>query len=231
VTALPPAENADPAALIEENRRLRAELARARRAADGEEAQRLAVRELSHRIKNVLAVVQSLAKQSLRDGATLAEARESLDRRLAAMGRGVDLLLKRDWSATGMAALARAALSHRDSYPGRFAIDGPAVEIGAAAALTLAMALHELETNAIKHGALTAADGTVSLSWSEAAGRLRLEWRETGCTLAGPPARTGFGMRLIRDVPARRFGATAMLDWRTDGLCWTLTADLARLRD
>lgn len=231
MTAPPPPDHQTIATLVEENRRLRAELVRARRTAAGEEAQRLTVRELRHRIKNVLAVVQSLAKQTLRDGVALTDARDALDRRLAAMGRGVDLLLKRDWTATGMAALARAALAHRDSYPGRVEIDGPPVEIGAAAALTIAMALHELETNAIKHGALAQPDGTVALSWSQADGRLRLTWRESGCRLAGPPARTGFGMRLIRDVPARRFAATALLDWRADGLCWTLDAELARLHD
>jgi two-component sensor histidine kinase len=196
---------------------------------DADDAEQLATRELKHRTKNILAIVQSLVKQTLRDGADIAQARDAIDRRLAAMGRGIDLLLKVDWAATELDALARAALSHHDGYGTRVRFGGPAVAIGPNAALTLAMTLHELESNAIKYGALARDGGGVALSWTVEGTRLRIEWRESGCGAVAKPARTGFGTRLISDVPMRRFGGTAWLDWGEDGVVWTFEAPLDQL--
>jgi len=193
------------------------------------EQERLATRELKHRTKNILSIVQSLVKHTLQDGVDLAEARDALDRRLGAMGRGIDLLLKVDWTATDLDTLAHASLSHREGFGARVRIGGPIVQVGANAALTLAMTLHELESNAIKYGALARENGRVALSWTVAEDRLTLEWRESGCGPTPKPAHKGFGTKLICDVPARRFNGRARLDWGRDGVVWTLETGLDRL--
>ena len=210
---------------------LRRQLANAQAAAALDQAHRLAARELAHRTKNILSVVQSLANQTLRGTMDLGAAREALDRRLAAMGRAIDVLLKTDWIETPLAAVVEAALAHRESFANRFSIAGADLVIGPTAAVTIGMALHELETNAIKYGALAQVGGRVDLAWTAEDGMIRFVWREQGCSSVKAPTRHGFGTRLICDIPARRFGGAATLDWTDEGVTWRFEGQAAKFRD
>lgn len=216
------------AVLEAENAALRAIIAEHERA-QASEPDQLATRELKHRTKNILAIVQSLANQTLREGVKLADARDALDRRLAAMGRAIDILLKRDWTTAPLGAVVEAGLVHRESFADRIHCAGPNVPIGPNAAVTLTMALHELEANAIKYGAFARSGGRVALLWTVEDKALRLEWRESGCPGTRAPTHTGFGTRLICSVPAMRFKGSAELAYDADGICWTLAAPLETL--
>jgi two-component sensor histidine kinase len=218
------------AVLEKEVAELRRRLTKARAEAAAAEPERLVAHELKHRAKNFLSIIQSLSNQTLRGDVELSVAREALDRRLTAMGRAIDVLLKTDWATTELSAVVDGALAHREGFAARFRASGPPITIGANAAITFSMALHELEANAIKYGALAQEGGRVDLNWSEKDGRVRLEWCESGCKGVREPTRCGFGTRLICDIPAKRFGATARLDWADTGVTWTFDAPLARLQ-
>ena len=215
---------------------LEAEIARLQRALDEmraaavlDETERLAARELKHRAKNFLSIVQSLSNQTLRGDIELHVAREALDRRLAAMGRAIDVLLKTDWTVTPLSAVVGSALDHRESFGDRFSASGPELEVGPQAAITLSMALHELEANAIKYGALGQDGARVDLEWEQADDRVRLYWQESGCLGVRAPTRTGFGTRLICDIPAKRFDAISRIDWADSGLTWLFDAPVTKL--
>jgi PAS domain S-box-containing protein len=162
--------------------------------------QRLLVNELNHRVKNSLATVQAIAAQSLRGPGVSPEARERFTARLMALARANDVLVQEAWSGASLATLAMEMAGPHGGGE-RIAISGPEVHLAPQTATAMALGLHELATNAAKYGALSMADGRVSLSWTvdgEAeARRLRLTWRETGGPPASSPGPPGFGSRLI----------------------------------
>ncbi len=192
-----------------------------------EEHQRLLMAELDHRVKNVLAAVQSVARQSLRDADP--EAAERFTGRLGAFARSHALLAEGRWRGASLRRLIEGALSpyREEDGAGRVTVEGPEVEVGAKAAQTLSLAAHELVTNAAKHGALAAPGGRVAVGW-ELGGdgeerRLVLTWQETGGPpIAAPPVRRGFGTRLIRATVTYDLAGTVELDFRPDGLVATL---------
>jgi two-component sensor histidine kinase len=188
----------------------------------------LKILELRHRMKNVLAVVQSLAQQTLRPGRPMEEAREALSGRLVAIGHAVDLLLHNAWTPAPLEALIQAALVHGGE---QVRLEGPHVSIAADAAMALTLVFHELESNAIKYGALSRHDGEVAVAWTIANGepgaeRLALEWREQGGPEVARPDRRGFGSRMISNMIAQRFEASAEADYRRDGLVWRFSAPM-----
>ncbi|WP_187371514.1 sensor histidine kinase [Methylobacterium oryzihabitans] len=206
--------------------RIQAAVARAR----AEERQSVLNHELSHRLKNTLALVQSVAAQTLRNAPTLAEAGAALATRLVALGKAHDILLSGDIAGADVAALVAGALALHDGGPGRFRLDGPALEIGPSAALSLALILHELATNAAKYGALSVPHGTVTVSWAVGPApdpAFRLTWTEAGGPPVAPPRRKGFGSRLIGRGLA---GGGVALRYPPEGVVCTLTAPLAGLR-
>lgn len=185
--------------------------------------------ELRHRIKNLLGIVQAVAHQTLRPGCSIEEARQALDGRLGAMGEAVDMLLQTGWTAAPLAELIERALVHAG---GRIRAAGPDLVFSADAVMALTLVFHELESNSIKYGALSADGGTVSISWSVAAeGRDQfvLEWVEQGGPVCTPPTRQGFGSRMIAKLVGGRFRGTAETDYRPDGLRWSLSAPLLLL--
>jgi two-component sensor histidine kinase len=190
-----------------------------RRAA--EERQALLMREVDHRAKNALAVALSVVQLAPRDVPAEAFA-AGITARIAAMARAHSLLASEGWAGAELAALVEAELA---AYAGHVTRDGPGLRVSAGAAQPLAMLLHELVTNAAKHGALSAPGGRVALRWAVEAGSLRLTWRETGGPrLAGPPARSGFGSRLLVALAERQLGGEVALDWSDPaGLVATLT--------
>jgi len=194
-----------------------------------EARQRLLVNELNHRVKNALATVQAIAAQSLRGEDVSAAARERFLARLMALARANDVLVAEDWQGASLAAIAGEVAGPHGACE-RFLIEGPAVHLSPQAATAMALALHELATNAAKYGALSTPEGRVALGWSLAGepGRRRvlITWRETGGPPAAPPARTGFGTRLIERGLAGGLKALAKLDYRPEGLVFTLDAPL-----
>ena len=165
-----------------------------------EDRQAILNRELAHRLKNTLAVVQSIATQTLR-GVTEQELVESFNRRVLALSHAHDVLLQKSWSDARLRALMEGVLAMQVDLD-RFAFDGADMNITPQAALSLSLLLHELATNALKYGALSAADGKVMIGWRTEPGsdpKLVLDWREEGGpTVAAPSGRGGFGSKLIR---------------------------------
>ncbi|MCB4822111.1 response regulator [Roseicella aerolata] len=194
-------------------------------------AEAMLLRELDHRVKNAYASFLGLVHASARNSAA-EDARQmakDLARRVSALARAHDLVRPAVAGAlqfgapegVSLAVLAREVLAPYATEAGdRIRIRGPEVAIGPRAAPGLALLLHELATNALKHGALSSAAGNVALEWQVEGDRLTLDWRESGGpSVAGPPARTGFGSRLLRqaDLGALRQGVE--LDWSDpDGL-------------
>ena len=193
-----------------------------------EERQVLLTGELQHRIKNTLAMVQAIAGQTLRDTDDIAAAREAFTARLITLGRAHDILTQASWTEAPIAEVVEGALAvHRPADPDRIRVDGPPVRLDAQQALSLALALHELATNATKYGALSNATGTVRVAWAiegQPGGErpFRLTWREAGGPPVAPPTRTGFGSRLIRRSLGNDFGGTVDVDYAPGGVVCTL---------
>lgn len=187
--------------------------------------------ELRHRFRNIVAVTQSLVGQTLRPGTALEDARERLTERLAAMGAAVDLLLGAEWEPSPLDAIVRASLAHYADHRERIHCRGPDVMIGSNAVISLTLALHELETNAIKYGALSVPDGRVALAWSlvgsEEEPKLWLQWCEHGGPAVSPPTRQGFGTRLISGAIGRFLSAEIQLEYTPAGVTWIMIAPLS----
>lgn len=163
----------------------------------------LLINELNHRVKNSLVMVQSLARQSFSNATSLEDAHEKIDSRLLALSTAHDTLTRENWQSVDILELARdvSALCEPDAS-GRFVLEGPSCRVDPRRALALSMALHELCTNAVKYGALSAPQGRVRIAWErsvDADGRdvLELVWQESGGPPVSPPARKGFGSRLL----------------------------------
>jgi two-component sensor histidine kinase len=160
------------------------------------------VAELNHRVKNTLATVQSIARQTLRGAPDLPAFGRSFDERLMALSSTYGLLTETDWAAAGLMDLLKAELApylHDDGSRVRLA--GPAIDLPPGLALSFGLVVHELTTNAAKYGALSTGSGQVEVAWSltgaASASRLRLVWSEKGGPSVSPPQRLGFGTRLI----------------------------------
>lgn len=207
--------------------RTRAAVARLR----AEEQQELVNRELSHRMKNLLAMVQSIATQTMRTAVDVDTAKEVLAGRLIALGQAHDLLMGGALGSTLIGPVVRGALKLHEDQAGRFRLDGLDLEIGAKPALSLALMLHELATNAAKYGALSQETGHVSIRWEvrDEAGEphLALSWAEVGGPPVTKPARKGFGSRFIERGLAGQVGGTIALDFPPDGVTCAIAAPLS----
>jgi len=193
--------------------------ATARRAA--QMGQELLKREVDHRAKNALAVALSLVRLSPRDNAERFAA--AVEGRIAAMARAHSLLATEEWGGADLRALAEGEVA---THANQVELKGPRVRLAPAGVQPLAMALHELATNAVKHGALSRPEGRVRLSWVFAAPdwKLHLDWRETGGPpIPGPPANEGFGSRLLSSLARHQLRGDLRLDWRPEGLHAVLT--------
>jgi PAS domain S-box-containing protein len=196
-----------------------------------EEHRDLLAKELSHRVKNTLAIIQSIVRQTLRRSTSLQEAEVALDARIQSLAAAHDVLTRDSWEGATLTEVVAVALRpFIDDQERRFEIGGPALRLGSRVALALAMALHELATNAVKYGALSNETGHVLLNWTMVDGnppsRLRLRWQETGGPPVHPPTRTGVGSRMIERALATEIGGTAQIDYRPDGVVFTAEAPL-----
>lgn len=195
-----------------------------------EERQRLLVNELNHRVKNSLAVVQAIARQTLRDGRDMTEAREALTARLLALAGAHDVLIHENLAGADLAEVIERAVLAQLDRPERVRLAGPPVGMPAHTVLSLSLALHELATNALKYGALSIAAGRVNLSWRVAEGDgarlLHLRWVECDGPPVAPPTRKGFGSRLIERSLAADLGGAVRLAYEPTGVVCEIDARL-----
>ena len=187
-----------------------------------EEQVRLLLREVNHRSKNLLSVVQAIASQTAASGSADFIARFSA--RLQALAANQDLLVKSQWRGVELKELVHAQLAHfEDLVGGRIMIEGPPLHIAAEAAQPIAMALHELGTNAGKYGALSNDEGKVSIAWGMGRdGTFHLSWAERGGPSVVSPTRRGFGTVVIAAVPEAQLDAEVSLDFPPSGVIWRL---------
>ena len=191
-----------------------------------EEHQRLLINELNHRVKNTLAIVQGIAQQSFKGDSAAPAARRAFEGRLAALSAAHNVLTDRSWAPVSIVQIVEDAVAPYRGHAGGFEIDGPPVTIPPKAAVSLALTVHELSTNAVKYGALSSSSGRVSVRWSAEDGRLRLVWRESGGPAVQAPARRGFGTRMIERGLAAELDGTATIEFREDGVVCTVEAPL-----
>jgi PAS domain S-box-containing protein len=190
------------------------------------DAQReLLVAELNHRVKNTLAIVQAMAHQTFRTSEGAQEARQSFENRLVALAGAHNLLTESSWESASVADIARDTLQTRGTYRDRVDVAGPKVLLPPREALAIAMALHELCTNAVKYGALSNDGGRVQLHWrrnGSKPSRLVLNWRESGGPPVVEPARRGFGTTLLERSFRQDLGGNVDLAFDPQGLACTI---------
>ena len=195
-----------------------------------EQAQsRMLIDELNHRVKNTLATVQSIVVQALRHTSEPEVIRESIESRLFALSRSHDLLTREKWEGAGLHDVVDSAMEPfgvTDGGSERFRVTGKNVRFPPKAALALGIAFHELATNAVKYGAFSGDKGCVRIAWTiepaTEGNRLILTWREEGGPPVTPPARKGFGSRVIERGLAFELGGTTRLDYRAEGVVCTI---------
>jgi PAS domain S-box-containing protein len=196
-----------------------------------EEQRTLLINELNHRVKNTLATVQSIAAQTLRNAGTAQEARAALEERLMALARAHDVLTTESWEGAELKDIVAQALEpYRALGEDRLKMQGPELRLSPRIALALSMALQELTTNAVKHGALSNATGNVDIAWdisqAETGPCLHLRWQESGGPPVQPPTRQGFGTRLIERSLARELNGDVQIRFNPEGVLCTVDAPL-----
>jgi two-component sensor histidine kinase len=193
-----------------------------------EEHRLLLVNELNHRVKNTLAVVQGLARQTFREAADVKTAVARFEERLTALSRAHNLLTDENWASAGLYEVVRDQLGG-DRLAGRISLAGPQVLLSPQVAVSLALVLHELATNATKYGALSNDTGRVQVSWvpDPARGMVALRWVETGGPAVHAPRRRGFGSRLIERALASEVGGRVALQFLPEGVVCEIEAPVA----
>jgi two-component sensor histidine kinase len=189
----------------------------------------LLINELNHRVKNTLATVQSVAAQTLKGSTVPATIKGSLESRLISMAGAHDVLTQQNWEGADLRNIVEKALSPFTA-PGReFDVVGPDVMLLPKSALAVAMAVHELATNAAKYGALSNGSGRISVHWTIAEGdeeHLQIVWTEAGGPKVAAPSSKGFGSRLIERGLAGQLGGEAVIDYRETGVVCRIMAPL-----
>lgn len=181
----------------------------------------LLINELNHRVKNTLATVQSIAAQSFPRGSADPEARAAFEGRLFALSDAHSLLTREHWEGVGLRELTLQALepfANGGEPSGRFTVEGEDIHLRPNVALAVAMAFHELATNATKYGALSNDAGRIAITWRSGDGRLRLRWEERNGPAVAPPARKGFGSRLVERGLAHELNGIVRLDYAPEGV-------------
>ena len=198
-----------------------------------ENRQKALIDELNHRVKNTLATVQSLAGQTARHAESPQEFFQDFEARLLGLARAHDLLTRRHWQDAPLGALVREIITPlTGEVAERTRVEGPPVELNPRTALSIAMTLNELLTNAAKYGALSSAAGSLTVVWTlrHEAGRtmLDLDWRERGGPPVKPPTRHGFGTRLMERCIKRDLDGEFDLAFRPEGVHCRMSIPIAR---
>ncbi len=195
-----------------------------------EEHLKLLVNELNHRVKNTLAIVQSIAALTLKDND--ATARADFEQRLLSLSAVHNLLTDESWDGARLTAVARASLkAHLGGPRERISFAGEDFRVRSKSAVAISIALHELGTNAVKYGALSSEHGSVAVRWTTNGGRFRLTWEEIGGPPVQPAVRKGFGSRMIERGLAVELQGSAKIDYRPTGVVCSIDAPLGAIQE
>lgn len=189
---------------------------------------RLLLLEVNHRSKNMLSNIQALARRSIgADSPVL----ERFQERVRSLAVNQDILVRREWREVPLEELVRLQLDFVDKAPGAIVAHGPPLLLNPRAAEVIGMALHEMASNSLRNGALSAHRGKVSIGWTRDEKRdlFTMEWCESGGPKVAQPKRSGFGSTLIRDVPQRYFGGEIELKYPETGMFWKMSGPLELL--
>jgi two-component sensor histidine kinase len=202
--------------------------------ARGEMLHNLLIEELNHRVKNTLAILQSIAAQTFRSASR--DEREKFEGRLGALAEAHNLLSKEKWQGSELQEVAGRVLQpYALNNPSRIRMSGPKVPLSPRQAVVMSMIVHEIATNAAKYGALSNESGTVTLDWAIAADnpvrRLKLMWTETGGPHVAAPVQRGFGSRLIERSARDQLGGDATVDFLPHGVVYTVNCSLEPASD
>jgi two-component sensor histidine kinase len=196
----------------------------------------LMLRELVHRTKNILTLVQAMMRQVARRGTTMEEFQKAIGDRLQGLSKSIEALAQEQWAGVSMRRVVEIHMSTFGDVAERVEMDGSDFVMKAEAVQNLGLVLHELATNSVKYGALSVPGGKVRISWVDAAVEaetaagerlLTLSWEEQGGPEVIAPERSGFGTTIIQRHAAAAFSGTVEVDFRPKGLRWTLTAPRA----
>lgn len=187
----------------------------------------LLMREVDHRAKNLLAVVQSVV--SLTRARSIVDFKKAVTGRIKSLANVHGLLAESNWDGADLAAIVADELAPYASI-GVLQVEGPSLWLDASAAQAIALVLHELVTNAAKYGALSTPAGRLKVSWLlDKSGTVRMAWRESGGPeVSGPPTQQGFGTQLVYANVEQQLGGILHTDWAREGLCATLTFPATR---
>lgn len=186
-----------------------------------EDQLRLLLRELTHRSKNLLAVIHAIARQTASRTRSVDDFLDRFGARLHAIGSSHDLLVADNWHGASLRMLIEQQLeAHADDFGGRIVIDGEDVVLKPEAVHNLGLALHELTANAEKYGALSDARGKVRIQWNfcDDAAKLKLVWQERGGPPVSPPEQSGFGRAMIENVVGKALEGDVELSFRPEGV-------------
>jgi two-component sensor histidine kinase len=202
----------------------------ATRLARTEMSRDLLINELNHRVKNNFATVQSMIVNTLRRSPSRSDAISAIEARLMAMSRAHDVLTEEHWISVDLAELLNGIVEPYRSFYSQIYLQGPALRINARAAVTVAMVFSELTTNALKYGALSRKEGSLSLAWTIVEDKvLRLIWREADGPAVSAPKTRGFGSTLIKEGVERELNGTVALQFDPAGLVCTIEIPLQSL--
>ncbi len=195
---------------------------------ESEQKIRTLMKEVNHRSKNLLAVVQAVANNTAKTGDP-AHFTQRLTERLQGLAASHDLLVHSLWKGVAVADLVRSQLAHFADLVGtRIALNGPPLRVNAAAAQSIGMALHELLTNAVKHGSLSCESGTLDICWTltpeDAAETFTLTWAERGGPPVEAPSRQGFGSRIMGRLIEQSLQGKVEMNFAPQGFSWSITA-------
>lgn len=201
-----------------------------------EEHVKFLMREITHRSKNLLAVIQAIAGQTAKTVSSIDEFRERFGRRLQGLSASHDVLVQQNWLGAPLIELVRKQLApFFDADSPRVEVGGPNVVVSVEAAQAIGLAINELATNAIKYGALSGASGKVMIAWapkrtSEHEDGLEISWTEIGGPPVMAPSRTGFGQVVLKQMIEVSLGGSACTEFQTEGLRWSASIPAAHMQ-
>jgi PAS domain S-box-containing protein len=204
---------------------------------EAEARQKLLIDELNHRVKNTLATVQSLAAQTARGTDSPEEFRQAFEGRLIALSQAHDQLTRRHWQSADLRDIISGVAGPHLSRPEeQLGIEGEAITVSPRIALTMALVLHEMTTNATKYGALSQPEGRIEIGWQierrpSKSSLLHIEWRERNGPPVEEPARPGFGSRFIQGSVTAELRGSVRMEFNPDGLRCTIDIPLDPVGD
>ncbi len=197
-----------------------------------QESQAILIAELNHRVKNILALIRSLVRQSRQNAITMEGFAGDLEHRIRALALAHDQLTQTGWHRAPLRRLLEAEARAWTSSADRVALAGPGVTLDSRAYQTLALVFHEMMTNAAKYGALSRSPGRLTVSWTrEPNGDLRIDWRELGGPLVKPPERRGFGSVIVEQTVPFELRGEARVEYLAQGVHGTFVIPAIHIGD